>query len=108
MRSGTYPSALKLGSSAYASAIDLTKPLLTSYYSQVIVGTNGSGKSTLLKLLTRVYDVTEGKILVDGKDIRSLKLHDLHRAMSVLFQDYTHFQLSVSQGAYNVSRVLWC
>ncbi|VDC06143.1 unnamed protein product [Peniophora sp. CBMAI 1063] len=61
----------------------------------VIVGTNGSGKSTLMKLLTRVYDVTEGKILIDGKDIKTLKLHDLHRAMSTLFQDYTHFQLSL-------------
>ncbi|VDC06145.1 unnamed protein product [Peniophora sp. CBMAI 1063] len=61
----------------------------------VIVGTNGSGKSTLLKLLTRVYDVTEGQILIDGRDIKSLKLHDLHRALSVLYQDYTHFQLSL-------------
>ena len=71
--------------------------LTPTLFLQVIVGTNGSGKSTILKLLARVYDVTEGKILIDGKDIRTLRLHDLHRAMSVLYQDYTHFQLSVSE-----------
>ena len=56
---------------------------------------NGSGKSTILKLLTRLYDPTEGIILVDGNDIRTLKLEDLRLAISVLFQDYTHFPLSV-------------
>ena len=62
----------------------------------MIVGANGSGKSTILKLATRLYDVTEGQILVDGRDIRTLNLSDLRQAISVLFQDYTHFPLSVS------------
>ena len=53
------------------------------------------GKSTVLKLLTRLYDPTEGEILIDGRDIRKLKLEDLRRCISVLFQDYTHFPLSV-------------
>ncbi|VDB88528.1 unnamed protein product [Peniophora sp. CBMAI 1063] len=61
----------------------------------VIVGANGSGKSTVLKLCSRIYDPTEGSILIDGHDIRTLKLNDLRRAMAVLFQDYTHFPLSI-------------
>ncbi|KAJ6569697.1 P-loop containing nucleoside triphosphate hydrolase protein [Mycena sp. CBHHK59/15] len=61
----------------------------------VIVGANGSGKSTILKLISRLYDPTEGQILVDDRDIRTLKLADLRRATSVLFQDYTHFPLSI-------------
>ncbi|KAK2462113.1 hypothetical protein APHAL10511_006576 [Amanita phalloides] len=61
----------------------------------VIIGVNGSGKSTILKLIARIYDVTEGQILVDGVDIKTLRLDDLRRSMSVLFQDYTHFPLSI-------------
>lgn len=56
---------------------------------------NGSGKSTILKLISRIYDPTEGTILIDDKDIKTLKLADLRRAMATLFQDYTHFPLSV-------------
>ena len=62
---------------------------------QVIVGANGSGKSTVLKLIMRLYDVEEGEILIDGRDIRTLRLADLRQSVSVLFQDYTHFPLSV-------------
>ena len=62
---------------------------------QVIVGANGAGKSTILKLTTRLYDPDEGEILFGGHDIRTLKLDDLRRAISVLFQDYTLFPLSV-------------
>ncbi|KAJ3494656.1 hypothetical protein NLJ89_g10762 [Agrocybe chaxingu] len=61
----------------------------------VIVGSNGSGKSTILKLIARLYDPTDGQILVNGADIRSLRLADLRRAISVLFQDYTLFPLSI-------------
>ncbi|KAL4265122.1 Type 1 protein exporter [Pleurotus pulmonarius] len=61
----------------------------------VIVGSNGSGKSTILKLIARLYDPCEGEILIDDRDIRTLKLADLRRATSVLFQDYTHFPLSI-------------
>ncbi len=62
---------------------------------QVIVGFNGSGKSTILKLAARIYDVTEGTIRINGRDIREVKLDDLHRSIAVLFQDYTLFPLSV-------------
>ncbi|KIM48490.1 hypothetical protein M413DRAFT_61619 [Hebeloma cylindrosporum] len=61
----------------------------------VIVGNNGSGKSTILKLIARLYDPTDGQILIDGTDIRTLRLADLRRAISVLFQDYTLFPLSI-------------
>ncbi|KAI9437632.1 HlyB/MsbA family ABC transporter [Lactarius indigo] len=61
----------------------------------VIVGSNGSGKSTILKLSARIYDPTEGSILIDGHDIKTLRLADLRRAMAILFQDYTLFPLSI-------------
>ncbi|KAF9229816.1 P-loop containing nucleoside triphosphate hydrolase protein, partial [Gyrodon lividus] len=63
----------------------------------VIVGVNGSGKSTILKLISRIYDTTEGTILIDDQDIRTFKLADLRRAMSILFQDYTYFPLSIKE-----------
>lgn len=69
--------------------------VITEHAEQVIVGKNGSGKSTILKLIARMYDPLEGTILVDGKDIKTFKLDDLRRATAVLFQDYTHFPLSV-------------
>lgn len=72
---------------------------------QVIVGVNGSGKSTILKLIARLYDPEEGQILVDDKDVRTLKLADLRETLSVLFQDYTHFPLSVSDSFSCSSRL---
>ena len=62
----------------------------------MIVGTNGAGKSTVLKLVTRLYDPEQGEIFLGGHNIKTLKLYDLRQAVSVLFQDYTHFPLSVS------------
>ncbi|KAG1746811.1 P-loop containing nucleoside triphosphate hydrolase protein [Suillus lakei] len=63
----------------------------------VIVGGNGSGKSTILKLISRIYDLTEGTILIDNRDIKTLRLADLRAAMSILFQDYTHFPLTIRE-----------
>jgi ABC-type bacteriocin/lantibiotic exporter with double-glycine peptidase domain len=53
------------------------------------------GKSTLLKMLLRIYDPEEGAIFVDGKDIKTLRMADLRRAIATLFQSFTAFPLSV-------------
>ncbi|KAF5378930.1 hypothetical protein D9757_008745 [Collybiopsis confluens] len=63
----------------------------------VIVGGNGSGKSTLLKLLTRLYDVNSGSILINTKDIRSYKLASIRQSMATLSQDHQLFPLSVGE-----------
>jgi ATP-binding cassette subfamily B protein len=62
-----------------------------------LVGENGAGKSTLVKLLARLYDPTEGRILLDGIDLREYDLKDLRLNTGIIFQDYLRYQLSVSQ-----------
>ena len=62
-----------------------------------LVGENGAGKTTLVKLLARLYDPTEGRILLDGYDLREYDLAELHRQVGVIFQDYLRFQMTVSQ-----------
>lgn len=59
-----------------------------------LVGLNGAGKTTLLKLLTRLYDVDSGDILIDGISLRGFKLSDLHANIGVLNQDFARYQLS--------------
>ncbi len=56
-----------------------------------LVGNNGAGKTTLIKLLCRIYDPTEGRILINGKDLREIDLDEWWENLAVLFQDYvTH------------------
>jgi ATP-binding cassette subfamily B protein len=62
-----------------------------------VVGSTGSGKSVLASLLSRLYDVTEGAILVDGHDIRDLSLPALRRAVATAFEDPTLFSMSVAE-----------
>jgi ATP-binding cassette subfamily B protein len=62
-----------------------------------LVGENGAGKTTLVKLLARLYDPTEGRILLDGYDLREYNLQDLRRNIGVIFQDYLRYQMTVSQ-----------
>ena len=57
------------------------------------VGENGAGKTTLTKLLARLYDVTEGRILLDGKDIRDYDIQSVRRAIGVIFQDFGRYDL---------------
>ena len=52
-----------------------------------IIGRTGSGKSTILDLITRMYDVQQGHIFIDGRDVRTLNLNDLRKAISVIPQD---------------------
>jgi len=62
-----------------------------------IVGRNGAGKTTLIKLLCRLYDPTEGRILLDGIDIRELDLDELRGAIGGMFQDYVTYQATASE-----------
>ncbi|MEN4477540.1 ABC transporter ATP-binding protein [Mycolicibacterium cosmeticum] len=62
-----------------------------------LVGATGSGKSVLAALLSRLYDVTEGRILLDGTDIRDLSLPALRQAVATAFEDPTLFSMSVRE-----------
>jgi ATP-binding cassette subfamily B protein len=65
--------------------------------SVALVGENGAGKTTLVKLLTRLYEPTEGRILLDGKDLAEWDAEALRRRFGVLFQDYNQYQLKVRE-----------
>lgn len=62
-----------------------------------VVGMNGSGKTTFIKLLCRLYDPTEGSILLDGVDVRDYSLEEYRKLFSVVFQDYQLFSFSLAQ-----------
>jgi len=62
-----------------------------------LVGLNGAGKTTLIKLLTRLYDPTEGQILLDGVDLRNYDLGSLHQRFGVIFQDFVRYQFTVRE-----------
>jgi ATP-binding cassette subfamily B protein len=70
-----------------------------------LVGLNGEGKTTLVKLLMRFYDPSEGQILWDGIDLRELDLLSLRARLGAVFQDFTHYDLSVQEniGAGNIA-----
>jgi len=72
-----------------------------------IVGATGAGKSSLIKLLMRFYDVTDGRILLDGKEIRTYRLRDLTRAAGLVSQDVFLFHGTVAEniryGTFNAS-----
>jgi ATP-binding cassette subfamily B protein len=65
--------------------------------SLAIVGQNGAGKTTFVKLLARLYAPTEGRILLDGVDLESWPAAELRRRISVLFQDFNQYQLSLRE-----------
>jgi ATP-binding cassette subfamily B protein len=62
-----------------------------------LVGPNGAGKTTLIKLLTRLYDPSEGEILLNGKDLREYDPDELRSKIGVIFQDFVKYQLSVRE-----------
>jgi ATP-binding cassette subfamily B protein len=62
-----------------------------------VVGRNGAGKTTLIKLLCRLYDPTEGRILLDGVDIRELDPDELRRVIGAMFQDFVAYQATASE-----------
>ena len=61
-----------------------------------LIGENGQGKTTIVKLITRLYDPTEGQILLDGVDLRDYDLEDLHREIGVIFQDFMRYEMTAS------------
>ncbi|MBV9610250.1 MAG: ABC transporter ATP-binding protein [Acidobacteria bacterium] len=62
-----------------------------------LVGENGEGKTTIVKLLTRLYDPTEGQILLDGVDLREYDLDDLYREIGVIFQDFMRYEMTARE-----------
>jgi ATP-binding cassette, subfamily B, bacterial len=62
-----------------------------------LIGENGQGKTTIVKLITRLYDPTEGEILLDGIDLREYDLADLHAEMGVIFQDFMRYEMTASE-----------
>jgi ATP-binding cassette, subfamily B, bacterial len=62
-----------------------------------LIGENGQGKTTLVKLLTRLYDPTEGRILLDGVDLRDYRIEDLHSQVGVIFQDFMRYEMTARE-----------
>ena len=86
---------------------------LTTGKKLAIVGANGAGKTTFIKLLCRLYDPTEGQILLNGIDIRKYDYDEYIRLFSIVFQDYKIFSFSVAENVaagpeYDSERVVEC
>ncbi len=62
-----------------------------------LIGENGQGKTTIVKLITRLYDPTEGQILLDGVDLREYNLEDLYREIGVIFQDFMRYEFTARE-----------
>ncbi|MFO1056099.1 MAG: ABC transporter ATP-binding protein [Dongiaceae bacterium] len=62
-----------------------------------LVGENGAGKTTIVKLLARLYDPTEGRILLDGRDLRDYDLAELRARVGVVFQDFVRFHFTAAE-----------
>jgi ATP-binding cassette subfamily B protein len=72
-----------------------------------VVGRNGAGKTTLFKLICRLYDPKEGRILIDGIDLRDFEPDDLRQQIGAMFQDYVDYQATASEniGLGNVQQI---
>ncbi|MGE0405130.1 MAG: ABC transporter ATP-binding protein [Candidatus Korobacteraceae bacterium] len=62
-----------------------------------LIGENGQGKTTIVKLLTRLYDPTEGQVLLDGIDLREYNLEDLYEQIGVIFQDFMRYDMTARE-----------
>ncbi len=65
-----------------------------------LVGENGAGKTTLIKLLARFYDVDSGEILIDGINLKNLKLDTWYKTLGILFQDFIKYEYSLKDNIY--------
>ena len=63
----------------------------------MLVGLNGAGKTTLIKLMTRLYDPTEGVILLDGVDIREYDVNELYELFGIVFQDFAKYAVTLRE-----------
>lgn len=70
---------------------------LTKGEKLALVGENGAGKTTLVKLLARLYEPTEGRILLDGYDLREYDINELRMQIGIIFQDYLRYQMTIAQ-----------
>ena len=72
-----------------------------------LVGENGAGKTTIVKLLSRLYDPTEGRITIDGIDLRHFDLETLRSRIALILQDFVHYSFSASEniGVGSIARV---
>lgn len=86
----TYPAAAK-------PVLDHINLTLRPGETVALVGVNGAGKTTLIKLLTRLYDPTEGEILLDGKDLRDYDVKELRRLFGVVFQDFGKYAATAEE-----------
>ena len=77
--------------------IDNVSMTVKSGESVVIVGLNGAGKSTLVKLITRLYDTTEGEILLDGRNIKEYDLASYYGMFGIIFQDFGKYATGVAE-----------
>src|SRR6202012_1787878 len=62
-----------------------------------LIGENGQGKTTIVKLITRLYDPSEGQILLDGVDLREYDLDSLHAEIGVIFQDFMRYEMTARE-----------
>ena len=72
-----------------------------------LIGQNGQGKTTIVKLITRLYDPTGGRILLDGVDLRDYDIEDLCREIGVIFQDFMRYEMTARENIA-VGRVEFC
>ena len=69
-----------------------------------LIGENGEGKTTMVKLLTRLYDPTDGQVLLDGIDLREYCIEDLYKEIGVIFQDFMRYEMTARENV-GVGRV---
>ena len=62
-----------------------------------LIGENGQGKTTIVKLITRLYDPTEGQVLLEGVDLREYDLDDLYSKIGVIFQDFMRYEMTARE-----------
>lgn len=87
---------VRFGYSADSAVLDGFDLDLAAGQSVALVGATGSGKSTVARLLVRFYDVDEGRVSIDGVDVRELSLHDVRRAVGIVFEDTLLFHDTVA------------